>query len=72
MKVRMADSTGIPVPQFIIEAETADDRMLLKAFLLFKEHASVTFVMHGYGVRDGDYTSFNFGWRLNEAPEAGA
>lgn len=64
MKIRAAPSTGCPVPQFIVTPETDEDRMLLRAFVLFRDHSSKPweFRFHGACFGDGDVQSFNFGW----------
>ncbi len=79
MKIRAADSTGCPFPQFVVEAESESDRIILKAFLSPQtftkpgEPQPWLFHLHGCGSKsdvDG-YTSFNFGWqkRPHLAPE---
>ncbi len=65
MKIRAADSTSVPIPQFVVEAENETDRQILKAFCQVPHHTkNWQFRMHGYvGQSDIDgVTSFNFGW----------
>lgn len=64
MKVEIGDSTGCPVPQFIIKAETEQDRAILKSFVSLPKYAkdSWKFSLHGYTLENGDIWSFNFGW----------
>lgn len=66
MRLELADSTGCPVPQFIIKAESDADRMLLKAFTQFRDNAKDEWVFwfHGSCVEEGaGVASFNFGWQ---------
>lgn len=65
MRLEMVDATGCPVPQFIIKADTNEERLLLKAFVHFRDQARDSWVlgMHGYDVDSGaGVSSFNFGW----------
>jgi hypothetical protein len=65
MKIRAADSTGIPVPQFVVTAETQEEEMLLKAFLMYPTTSKdkVKFWLHGWGGdQNVQYKNFNFGW----------
>jgi hypothetical protein len=65
MKVRAAPATGSPVPQFIIEAECADDRVLLHVFATFPQHGgAMRLHLHGYtvGSECNGVKAFNFGW----------
>ena len=63
MKIRPADSEGRPEPQFIVEAETDTDTIILKMFLMQEYKKNLRFAMHGLSIQDGKYKSFNFGWR---------
>jgi hypothetical protein len=66
MKIRVAESTGRPEPQFVVEAETAEDRVFLKMFLTIRDYypeRKLALHMHGYGSNGHGYNSFNFGWR---------
>lgn len=69
MKVRVADSAGCPFPQFVVEAETEQERIILKAFLspmtFSRPSDPQPWIFGLYGsVRGGNgYTSFNFGWQ---------
>lgn len=66
MKIRVADSTGCPVPQFIVEAESEKDRMILKSFTEFRDYTNDKWEFNLHGVTySGDVSgpiSFNFGW----------
>ena len=63
MKIRPTDSEGRPEPQFIVEAETETDTMILKMFLMQESKKNLEFKMHGLCYQNGKYKSFNFGWR---------
>ena len=62
MKIRVAESTGCPVPQFIVEAENDQERLILKSFVTFSKD-KWKFHLHGFSSnkREG-VASFNFGW----------
>lgn len=63
MKVRAAHSTGRSEPQFVIEAETEQDRLILKMFEKPHDDKSARFVIHGFTYEIGKgIISFNFGW----------
>ena len=64
MKIKAAPATGCPVPQFVVYAETEEDRMLMRAFTSFPDYAreSWEFRLHGPTFGDGDIQAFNFGW----------
>lgn len=65
MKIRMEESTGCPVPQFVVEAETEDERLMLRAFSTFPDYTKEKweFRFHGWTLSCGQgATSFNFGW----------
>ena len=64
MKIRIADSTNRPEPQFVVEAESDNDRHILKMFCQISHHSKVKlkFWMHGYSSDPNGYQSFNFGW----------
>src|SRR5262245_51021302 len=58
MIIRVAAQTGMPVPQFIVTAETDAERLLLDAFVKYKNINPVTFWYHGTSYacgRDGAF-----------------
>jgi hypothetical protein len=58
MKIRFADS-----PQFVVEAETDQDRQILKMFTEYGYKNNQVFHMHGCCWQSGlGCTSFNFGY----------
>jgi hypothetical protein len=62
MKIRMAEATGCPVPQFVVYPEGEEEQMLLRAFFhLHHNDPEWLFQMHGCVHQDGKITSFNFG-----------
>lgn len=73
MKIRISKSTGCPVPQFVVTAETAEEKMMLRAILAFPQYAKDewTFHLHGSGMEGGSpgYDHFNFGWIKAHDPE---
>lgn len=66
MKVRMAEATGCLVPQFVIEAETDEERIFLKTFARFPEFARDEWKMHLHGhtmdLDRGGASAINLGW----------
>ena len=64
MKVRIAHSTISAFPQFVIEAETNEEKLLLKLFIdapdISKEE--LKFHLHGHSCASNAVSSFNFGW----------
>jgi len=64
MKIRTADSTGRPEPQFVVEAETDEDCLFLKMFLQAPNYSKekLMFWLHGWTSQNGKYKTFNFGW----------
>jgi hypothetical protein len=60
VKIELRDQTGQPVPQFVVRADSVEERMILKAF--FSHIANrAEFCFHGYCLTDGEVSSFNFG-----------
>lgn len=59
MKIRFADG-----PQFVVEAETPQDRELLNMFVDYGYKHNQKFHLHGscYSCDFAGTTSFNFGW----------
>lgn len=66
MKVKIADSTGCPVPQIVLHAETDEDMHFIKLFATFPEVAKEkwTFKLHGAtsSIDRGGYVSMNIGF----------
>jgi hypothetical protein len=66
MRVRYTDAAGCPLGQFVISADTADERAILTQFLS-ADRKVWQFWIHGWGSTlrlegwDG-HDSFNFGW----------
>lgn len=64
MKVRIAHSTSSPFPQFVIDAETLEEKLLLLLFVdapdISKEE--LKFHIHGQSRASDGVSSFNFGW----------
>jgi hypothetical protein len=62
MKIEMAESTGCPVPQFVVHPETDEEQMLLRAFFyVHNNDPKWRFQMHGPTYQDGKIIAFNFG-----------
>lgn len=72
MRIRPADSRGRIEPQFVVEAENAAERMLLKSFCEAQHHSKepIKFWLHSWGYQAGvdGVESFNFGW-IKDKPE---
>ena len=68
MRIRFAPSTGCPFGQFVVEAESQEDRALLACFLS-APYAEWKFHQHGVGYMGGldGPTNFNFGWISHES-----
>lgn len=64
MRIRPASSTGRPEPQFVVEAETEAEKLMLKMFIDIKDESSkdLKIHLHGHTRGDGGVSSFNFGW----------
>ena len=66
MKIRHAASTGCIVGQFVVEAETPSERLLLEMFLGLPQQSRKNWEFHLHGhTRSSDVdgvTSFNFGY----------
>lgn len=63
MKTRIAESTGRPEPQFILETENNEEHLLVKMFLRIKDHSKEKLVLHLHGYQCGEgHCTFNFGW----------
>ncbi|MFZ4569725.1 MAG: CGNR zinc finger domain-containing protein [Bacteroidales bacterium] len=63
MKTRIAESTGRPEPQFILETENNEEHLLVKMFLRIKDHSKEKLVLHLHGYQCGEgHSTFNFGW----------
>lgn len=64
MKIRIAESSNRPEPQFVVEAENDIDQLFLRMFcyipLYSKNPLELTF--HGYSGGSRGVSSFNFGW----------
>ena len=64
MKVRIAHSTSSPFNQFVVEAETIEEKLLLRLFVdapdLCKD--GLKFHIHGHSRANDGVSSFNFGW----------
>lgn len=61
MKIQFEDSTGCPLPQFVVYPETKEEHMLLKAFFYEMNKEKWKFGLHGYVTQDNSIKSFNFG-----------
>ena len=65
MKIRAVKGSG-PAPDFVVEAETEQEMLLLRTFCHFKEYAKddwkFTFGGSCYECDKNATTSFNFGW----------
>ena len=66
MKINAAPSTGRREPQFVVHAENAEERALLRMFFYANANdPSLLFRLHGCvhsSDLNGEVTSFNFGW----------
>lgn len=63
MKTKIAESTGRPEPQFILETENNEEHLLVKMFLRIKDHSKEKLVLHLHGYQCGEgHCIFNFGW----------
>ncbi len=68
MKIRVAPQTGMPCPQFIIEAEDERDSILLDVFCHWPQYTKGRFELHLHGCTYQSCkgydtpSSFNFGW----------
>lgn len=70
MKIEFSDATNCPVPQFVVFAETKQERLLLKAFFHMWHKPEWEFavggITHSSSVEQPNITSFNFGLRKKE------
>lgn len=64
MRIEIADQTGVPVPQFVVHAENACDRQILKMFCALGSDKRWVFWRHGQTYKGGEdgVSSFNFGY----------
>lgn len=64
MKVRIAHSTSSPFPQFVVEAETNEEKLLLGLFVDASGTSKdeLKFHLHGHSRASDGVSSFNFGW----------
>jgi hypothetical protein len=71
MKIRVADSTGCPVPQFVVEAENETDQIILRAFCGFPDYTKDKWEFTFSGATHGDHgvSAFNFGWKRDSSSE---
>jgi hypothetical protein len=70
MKIEYAVATGCPFGQFIVEAETSQEKAILSTFLQANAH-KWKFQLHGWTYQcdgSGGVDSFNFGWHKEEKP----
>lgn len=66
MRIRIADSTGCPVPQFVVYAETQEEKVILSHFCRMSYDQEWMFFYHGASYKsddDGVPYAFNFGWK---------
>ncbi len=66
MKIRFADATGCPFGQFVVYAETEEEKAIMRLFLKGMEGPRWKFWLHGYSVGSTKGETFNFGWIENE------
>ena len=71
MKIRLSDSTGRPELQFVVEAESDEDRLFLKMFIYSPLYSKDKLIFHLHGHSGGGVgiSSFNFGWIVKQQPE---
>ena len=71
MKIRLSDSTGRPEPQFVVEAESDEDRLFLKMFIYSPLYSKDKLIFHLHGHSGGNVgiSSFNFGWVVKQPLE---
>jgi len=72
MRIRVAEQTGHPVPQFVVYADDETERAILGAFTNYKQNSKqpVQFWLHGstYSCDVSGVTSFNFGYIYEQKP----
>jgi hypothetical protein len=69
MRIKIAESKGCPAPQFVVIAETDQERAILKIFCHINDYSNKhwKFYFHGCTYEQGIESAFNFGWTEDEA-----
>lgn len=62
MRIEFASSTGCPYGQFVVYADTSQDRAILECFLKGTFDKNFQFHKHSQTWINGHIEAFNFGW----------